>query len=84
MDHDFEDIEVKESAADMLEAELIRKRKKCMIGTGSMCDPYMPCALACIIDDEAERHGIMHDQDQVFSFLHSIERDGANGQKSFY
>ncbi len=41
MDHDFEDIEVKCNAPKLLEAALRKKRKKCMIGTGSMCDPYM-------------------------------------------
>lgn len=41
MDHDFEDVEVKENAAELLEDALRRKRKKCMIGTGSMCDPYL-------------------------------------------
>ena len=42
MAHDFEDIEVKENALDLLEAALRRKRKRCMIGTGAMSDPYMP------------------------------------------
>ena len=42
MDHDFEDIEVKENALVLLEDALRRKRKPCMIGTGSMSDPYMP------------------------------------------
>lgn len=42
MNHVFEDIEVKENAPQLLEAALKRKRKKCMIGTGSMSDPYMP------------------------------------------
>jgi DNA repair photolyase len=41
--HDFEDIEVKQNAPELLEKALISKRKKCMIGTGAMCDPYMPC-----------------------------------------
>ena len=41
MDHDFEDIQVKSNAPELLEAALRKKRKKCMIGTGSMCDPYM-------------------------------------------
>jgi len=41
MEHDFEDIEVKINAPELLEYALRRKRKKCMIGTGSMCDPYM-------------------------------------------
>ena len=40
--HDFEDIEIKENAIDLLEDALSRKRNKCMIGTGSMTDPYMP------------------------------------------
>lgn len=42
MSHDFEDIEVKENALELLEIALRSKRKKCMIGTGSMSDPYMP------------------------------------------
>lgn len=41
MEHDFEDIEVKSNAPELLEAALRKKRKKCMIGTGAMCDPYM-------------------------------------------
>ena len=40
IDHDFEDIEVKEDAPKQLEEELRKKRKKAMIGTGSMSDPY--------------------------------------------
>lgn len=45
MDHDFEDIAVKENAIELLEDTLKRKRKKCMINTGSMTDPYMPLEL---------------------------------------
>jgi len=41
MDHDFEDIEVKRNAPQILEEQLRRKRKKCMIITGAMCDPYI-------------------------------------------
>lgn len=41
--YDFEDIEVKQNAPELLEKALRSKRKKCMIGTGSMCDPYMHC-----------------------------------------
>lgn len=41
--HAFEDIEVKRNAPELLEQALLRKKSKCMIGTGSMCDPYMPC-----------------------------------------
>lgn len=42
IDHKFEDIEVKENAIELLENALKRKRKKCMLGTGSMTDPYIP------------------------------------------
>ena len=45
MDHAFEDIEVKENALELLEDALRRKRKRCMIGTGSMSDPYIPLEL---------------------------------------
>ena len=45
MAHDFEDIEVKENAVELLEDALRRKRKTCMIGTGSMTDPYIPAEL---------------------------------------
>lgn len=41
MEHVFEDIEVKINAPELLEDAIRKKRKKCMIGTGSMCDPYM-------------------------------------------
>ena len=49
MDSGFEGIEVKVNAPELLEAALRKKRKKCMISTGSMCDPYMhiEARLAC-------------------------------------
>ena len=43
IDHAFEDIEVKQNAPQLLEDALRRKRRKCMISTGAMCDPYMHC-----------------------------------------
>lgn len=43
MTHSFEDIEVKENAAVLLGVALSKKRNKCMVGTGAMCDPYMHC-----------------------------------------
>ena len=42
MEHDFEDIEVKANAIELLERELRRKRSRCMLSTGSMTDPYIP------------------------------------------
>lgn len=41
MQHDFEDIEVKINAPLLLEQALHSKRTPCMIGTGSMSDPYL-------------------------------------------
>ena len=41
--HPCEDIEVKQNAPELLEKALKSKRKKCMIGTGAMSDPYMHC-----------------------------------------
>lgn len=37
----FEDIEIKKNAPELLEEALIKKRRKCMIGTGGMSDPYI-------------------------------------------
>jgi DNA repair photolyase len=42
MQHDFEDVEIKINAPLLLEDALKRKRKKCIIGTGAMSDPYIP------------------------------------------
>lgn len=39
--HEFEDVEVKMNAPELLERALKSKRKRCMIGTGAMCDPYL-------------------------------------------
>lgn len=41
--HPFEDVEVKRNAPELLANALRSKRKRCMIGTGSMSDPYMHC-----------------------------------------
>lgn len=45
MQHDFEDIEVKTNAPEILEREQRSRRKRCMIGTGAMTDPYIPLEL---------------------------------------
>jgi len=42
IEHDFEDVEIKANAQVLLEDALKRKRKKCVIGTGAMSDPYIP------------------------------------------
>lgn len=42
INHIFEDVEVKENALALLEKALKAKRRRCMIGTGSMTDPYIP------------------------------------------
>ena len=42
IEHDFEDVEIKINAPLLLEEKLRSKRRCCMIGTGSMSDPYIP------------------------------------------
>ena len=42
MEHEFEDIEVKENAIELLEDVLRRRRSRHMLGMGSMTDPYIP------------------------------------------
>jgi DNA repair photolyase len=44
MDHEFEDVEIKINAPELLEQKLKNKHKKCVIGTGAMSDPYIPLA----------------------------------------
>ena len=39
---DFEDIEIKANATELLKKALKNKKEKVMIGTGSMTDPYIP------------------------------------------
>ena len=41
MDHEFTNVAVKENSIELLKEALRKKRKSCMIGTGSMSDPYM-------------------------------------------
>ncbi|HWS30981.1 MAG TPA: radical SAM protein [Clostridia bacterium] len=41
MQHDFEDVEVKRNAPELLEAALSKRREKCMVSTGAMTDPYL-------------------------------------------
>ena len=42
IEHDFEDVEIKSNAPTLLEDALKKKRKKCVVGTGAMSDPYIP------------------------------------------
>ena len=41
--HSFEDVEVKRNAPALLDRALRSKRRKGMVGTGAMSDPYMHC-----------------------------------------
>ena len=41
IEHDFEDVQIKSNAPALLEDALKRKRKKCVVGTGAMSDPYI-------------------------------------------
>lgn len=59
--HPFEDIEVKRNAPELLENILQRRRKRAMISTGSMSDPYQPCERELMLTRRCleiiERHG---------------------------
>lgn len=61
MNHVFEDIEVKRNAPELLEDALSRKRRRAMIATGAMCDPYMPLENELLITrrclEAVYRHG---------------------------
>lgn len=61
MEHAFEDIAVKENGIALLDAALRAKRRPCMIGTGSMSDPYMPLegqlGLTRRMLETVEKHG---------------------------
>ena len=86
MDHPFEDIAVKQNAPELLERALRRKRKPCMIGTGSMCDPYMHCeeelglTRRCL--ELIERYGcgiaIQTKSDRILRDLDVLERINRN------
>ena len=41
INHDFENIEIKRNAPQIFEEQLKKKKKPCIISTGSMCDPYI-------------------------------------------
>lgn len=42
MNHEFEDIAIKENGLSLLKKELLKKKEKTMIGIGAMSDPYIP------------------------------------------
>ena len=42
IEHDFEDVGIKINAPELLEKKLASKRRRCMISTGAMSDPYIP------------------------------------------
>lgn len=52
MHHDFGDVEVKQNAAELLKKELSKKRKKCMIATGAMSDPYNHCEAKLLLTQQ--------------------------------
>lgn len=88
MDHVFEDIEVKENAIGLLEQALRTKRRKCMIGTGSMTDPYMPLERELMMTRRAletiERYGfgvsLLTKSDLVLRDLELLCRINSHGK----
>ena len=87
MTHLFEDVEVKKNAPQLLEEALRRRKKKCMIGTGSMSDPYMHCEEELCLTRQClqviDRYGfgaaVLTKSDRVlrdFDLLSSIQAKG--------
>ena len=82
MDHRFEDVAVKENAVELLDLTLRRKRRPCMIGTGSMSDPYTPIEEELRLTRRAleviERHGcgiaIQTKSDRILRDLDLLQR----------
>ena len=82
MDHRFEDVAVKENAVELLTAALRRKRRACMIATGSMSDPYTPIEGELELTRRAleviERHGcgisILTKSDLILRDLELLQR----------
>ena len=61
MNHRFEDVAVKKNGIELLELALKRKRRRCMIATGTMSDPYTPIEAELMVTRRAlevvERYG---------------------------
>ena len=82
MDHRFEDVAVKENGVELLDLALRRKRRPCMIGTGSMSDPYTPIEEELRLTRRAleviERHGcgiaIQTKSDRILRDLDLLQR----------
>ncbi len=82
IDHRFEDVAVKGNGIELLELALKRKRRPCMIGTGSMSDPYTPVEKELMMTRKAleviERHGcgvsILTKSDLILRDLDILQR----------
>lgn len=88
MDHAFEDVAAKENAPALLEEALRRKRRRCMIGTGAMCDPYLPLEAElgltrrCLEAIAAQGFGVslLTKSDLVLRDLDLLKRINENGK----
>jgi len=82
MKHDFEDIEIKRNAPEILENQLKKRRKKVMISTGSMTDPYIHLEerfqymRQCLEVIEGQRFGvtILTKSDRILRDLDILEK----------
>ena len=82
MNHDFEDIAVKENALELLETALKSRRNRCMIGFGAMTDPYIPLETKLEMTRKAllliEKYGfgvaIQTKSDRILRDLEVLER----------
>ena len=86
--HPFEDIEVKQNAPELLEDILRRRRKRIVISTGSMSDPYQPCEAELRLTQQCltllERYGfgasVITKSDLVLRDLELFDRINRNAK----
>ncbi len=79
MKHAFEDIEVKENAIDLLEYALIRT-----YGNQYMIESGNSKNLMRLFHRKCEGTGIMHDNEQIFNYLHFFEEKNDSRQLSIW
>lgn len=72
----FNEIQVKVNAPTLLDETLAKKRKKCVLGTGSMSDPYLPLELQRKITQQCIEKVIKHRFGlHIVTKSHHIQRD---------
>lgn len=72
IEHPFEDVEVKRNALTLLDEALRKRRRRCMLSTGAMTDPYIP---------EEEVFGLTSGAMRLALRLHGSDQIGARSAR---